>query len=255
MISISNQFASTGRNLGNKLFTYCLAKSLASVYGYALNVPNNSYVQRSGRVLLFPFKGNTGIIVSEPEYYISDKCIYDKGLDNIIVNIKNHHTILDGYFLKYEYIKPFKTYIKNLYQTLSDKQDSLNDCIILLRDSNCDHRFKLPNSYYLNILNNINFDNLYISYDHLNKHTNLIQSLQKFNPILLDLNILDLLKFITTKKILIACQGTFSFWSVFLSNADTIFWPITNIGPNNPEWSVNLTIDDDTRINFINVLI
>jgi hypothetical protein len=64
---------------------------------------------------------------------------------------------------------------------------------------------------------------------------------------------LELFPVITTKKTLIGCQGTFSFWAAFLSNADNIYWPKTNIGPNCESWCVNLNIDDDPRIHFIDV--
>jgi hypothetical protein len=195
MISITKDFASIGRNLGNKLFTYGLARSLSDIYSYALNVPENSYIQRNGIILDFPFKSHDGIKIQDPIFYLSDIYIYEKGLDNVIKNIKDHSTIVDGYFPKYEYIKPFKGQILKIYSSLYAEQDNLNDCIILLRDSNHDPRFKLPNSYYINILNNISFNKLYISYDHLKKHKSLIESLLKFNLILL-----DLLKFITTKK-------------------------------------------------------
>ena len=133
--------------------------------------------------------------------------------------------------------------------TLSGK----NDVIILLRDSNCDSTFKLPDEYYLNILKDIEFENLYISYDHKHKHQTLFTSLEKYDPILLDMNIIDLFRFITQKNTIIAAQGTFSFWSCFLSNASKIYWPISSVGPNLPSWGMNLTIDDEDRYEIINI--
>jgi hypothetical protein len=253
MITISNEFASTGRNFGNKLFTYAFAKSLADIYGYQLNIPDNSYIQRCGMVEKFPFDSSSGISIQQPEHYISDRCIHDRKLDKIIKEIEGHNTLLDGYFLKYEYIKPFKNQIKKLYAGLTESQNENNDCIILLRDSNSDGTFKLPDSYYTELLAGISFDKLYISYDHLEKHQSLLNKLIKFKPVLLDLKILDLFKVITTKRTLIACQGTFSFWAAFLTNADSIYWPKTNIGPNCESWCVNLNIDDDSRITFIDI--
>jgi len=253
MITITHEFASTGRNFGNKLFTYSFAKSLADIYGYTLNVPDNSYIQRCGIVEKFPFDSSSGISIQQPEHYVSDRCIYNRGIDKIIKEIEGHNTLLDGYFLKYEYIKPFKNQIKRLYENLTRPKDIQNDCMILLRDSNCDGTFKLPDSYYIELLENISFDKLYVSYDHLEKHQSLLKKLAKFEPILLDLSILELFKTITTKKTLVGCQGTFSFWAAFLSNADSIYWPKTNIGPNCESWCVNLNIDDDPRISFIDI--
>ena len=87
----------------------------------------------------------------------------------------------------------------------------------------------------------------------LNRHYYLLIKLEKYNPVLLDLPILHLFKFITSKKTIIGCQGTFSFWACWLSAAEKIYWPLTTKGPNLGDWSVNLTVDDEERYFFINV--
>lgn len=254
MVTITDDFANHNRNLGNKLFTYAVSKIIADEYGYKLIIPNNSLIQRNNVLTEFPFKSNDGIVINNPDYYISDHSMYDKGFDDVIIECKDKNVFLDGYFLKYDYIKKYKNKIKNLFQELTIECDGKNDVIILLRDSNADSTFKLPNNYYINILNDLKFDNLYISYDHYNKHESLILELNQYKPILLDLPILDLFKFITSKKTIIGCQGTFSFWACWLSNSEKIYWPLTSIGPNNPEWCVNLTVDDDDRYTFIKLI-
>jgi hypothetical protein len=131
----------------------------------------------------------------------------------------------------------------------------------MLRSSNHDGSFVLPDSYYLNIISQETFDNLYISFDHINKHQSLISKLEKYNPKLIDGDILDVFSEITSFNTIIAAQGTFSFWACFLSNANKIYWPITNDGPNsgknsdNPVFNsyVNLTVDDESRYELINV--
>jgi hypothetical protein len=253
MLKITDNFANHNRNLGNKLFTYAVSKIIADKYGYKLVIPNNSLIQRNNILTDFPFKSNDGIIINNPEYYISDHSMYDKGFDNVLTECKDKNVFLDGYFLKYDYVKKYKNKIKNLYNNLTSNFDNKNDVIILLRDSNNDGSFKLPDNYYLDILSNLNFDKLYISYDHIEKHKSLIDSLSNYSPILLDLDIIELFKYITSKKTIIGCQGTFSFWACWLSNAEKIYWPLTTIGPNNPEWCVNLTVDDDDRYTFIKI--
>jgi hypothetical protein len=131
----------------------------------------------------------------------------------------------------------------------------------MLRSSNHDGSFVLPDSYYLNIISQETFDNLYISFDHINKHQSLISKLEKYNPKLIDGDILNVFSEITSFNTIIAAQGTFSFWACFLSNANKIYWPITNDGPNsgknsdNPVFNsyVNLTVDDESRYELINV--
>ena len=251
MITITNEFASSARNLGNKLFTYGVSKIIADHHGYALNVPNPSHIQRSGNIISFPFYSNEGVRIYEPNYYVSDRSMSDFGINKVIEESIGKNTFMDGYFLRYEYIKNYKDKLVYLYESLIQPQDNQNDVIILLRDSNADSTFKLPNDYYLNILNELKFNNLYISYDHYNKHKSLILELGQYKPILLDLPILDLFKTITSKKTIIGCQGTFSFWSCWLSNADKIYWPITKIGANSIDWSVNLTVDDEDRYEMV----
>ena len=71
------------------------------------------------------------------------------------------------------------------------------------------------------------------------------------------MNILDVFSQITSFNKIIASQGTFSFWASFLSNAQTIYWPNTNDGPNsnNQNWGslVNLKVDDEERYKHVKV--
>ena len=253
MVTITDSFASAGRNFGNKLFTYGVSKLIADEYGYKLIIPENSTIQRNNIFQPFPYQGNDGLIIENPTYYVSDGSMVDLGFEEILKNCENKNIHMDGYFLKYENIRTRKNIIKNYYKDLIGEKDESNDVIILLRDSNNDATFKLPDEYYLEILSKTKFEKLYISYDHLHKHQTLINKLSIYQPVLLDLNIIDLMKYITTKKTIIGCQGTFSFWSCFLSNAETIYWPLTNKGANSIDRHVNLTVDDEDRYHFIKV--
>ena len=253
MIKITEEFASSGRNFGNKLFTYAVGRIIAEKLNYKLVLPDNCKIQRTGVMMDFPYYSIDGDIIENPEYYVSDRLMSENGIDFVIENGKNKKIILDGYFPRYEYIKNYKNNIKTYYKDLILENDGKNDVIILLRDSNCDSTFKLPDEYYLNILKDIEFENLYISYDHKHKHQTLFTSLEKYDPILLDMNIIDLFRFITQKNTIIAAQGTFSFWSCFLSNASKIYWPISSVGPYLPSWGMNLTIDDEDRYEIINI--
>lgn len=251
MVIITNNFASSGRNFGNKLFTYAVGRIIAEKLNYKLQLPENCKIQREGIMMDFPYNSIDGKLIEEPEFYVSDHSMSQTGIDFVVENGVGKKIHLDGYFLRYDYIKNYKKNIFNFYNDLILTKDEKNDVIILLRDSNCDSTFKLPDEYYLDILQKIEFENLYISYDHKHKHQTLFKSLEVYNPILLDMDIIDLFKFITTKKTIIGCQGTFSFWACWLSNAEKIYWPITKIGPNSIDWSVNLTVDNDDRYELV----
>lgn len=253
MIKVTQEFGPYNRNLGNKLFTYSVGRIFAKVLGVSLKIPTPSLIQRNKIVQNFPYFDIYGKIVQGTQYYVSDESMFRKGLNVCLKESKDKEVFLDGYFLKYDYIKPFKEFIKNIYSDLRSKNDNKNDVVIMLRDSNCDATYKLPDDYYLKILENIQFTNLYVCYDHYEKHTTLLNSIQKFSPIFVDLPILDMFRLITSKNTIIAAQGTFSFWACFLSEANTIYWPIPQQGPNNPSWCVNLTVDDEERFKFINL--
>ena len=144
MITITNEFASCGRNFGNKLFTYGVARIIAEQLHYKLIVPDNSKIQRDGLVMDFPYYSLDGISIESPEFYVCDRLMSEKGIDFIIEQGNNKKIILDGYFLKYDYIQNYKTNLQNYYHDLILPNDNKKDVIILLRDSNHDSTFKLP---------------------------------------------------------------------------------------------------------------
>ena len=261
-------FSSPRKNLGNKLFIYSACRIISELLGYELISPENALVRREDtengqyKEILFPFKGVKGNIVDNQLKVIQDGDIIHLGsIENLIQSYPNHGFINQSYFSKYDYIKPYKNKVKEYFKSIVKDKRGGNDLVIMLRSSNHDGSFVLPDSYYLNIISQETFDNLYISFDHINKHQSLINKLEKYNPKLIDGDILEVFSEITSFNTIIAAQGTFSFWACFLSNANKIYWPITNDGPNsgknsnNPVFNsyVNLTVDDEPRYELINV--
>jgi hypothetical protein len=258
-------FSSPNKNLGNKLFIYGCARLISDILNVNLICPENSIVRRENQKTLeyenqfFPF----GSImnrkeINQPIFLIDDQQVFKyKTIQNIIDSNKNTGFKVQSYFSKYDYIKPYKKQIREMYKKLTLPSRDTNDIIILLRNSNMASDFILPDNYYLDILEKENFENLYVSLDHTNKHEKLLKKLEKYNPIILDLKILELFSEITSFKKIIASQGTFSFWACFLSNAEIIYWPMTNDGPNsnNEKWAggVNLKVDDEEKYKFIYV--
>lgn len=254
MVEITQDFATAGRNLGNKLFTYAVGSIIAKELGYTLKIPSSSYIQRGGQNKLFPFQGTKRKEIHQPVLSVCDGGMQQKTINGVLEEGKEKKIELPGYYLKYENIKQHKTYIKELYSTLVDDFTEEGSTIILLRDSKVDPTFKLPNSYYIQQLEKLNIRKLYISFDHYDRHKDLINQLSKYNPILLDLDILELFRKITSMETIIASQGTYSFWTSLLSNAKTIIWPITELGPNKAtDSNVDLVVNDEDRYKFIYV--
>lgn len=262
-------FSSPRKNLGNKLFIYSCCRIISDLLDYDLIVPENSYIRRENKLtgiyedIKFPFGSILGRKrLENPVKVIQDNDMITLGsIENLIQSFPNHKFINQSYFSKYDYIKPYKELVKTYFSKITKPKRQNNDLVLMLRNSNHDGSFLLPDSFYLNIIDKEQFDNIYISYDHLNKHSSLINKLQSFNPILMEGNILDVFSEITSFDKIIGCQGTFSFWACFLSNANKIYWPLTNDGPNsgknstNPIYNtfVNLIVDDEERYEFINI--
>jgi hypothetical protein len=262
-------FSTYKKNLGNKLFIYAGCRIIADLLNYDLISPENALVRRENNETgtyedqIFPFKSVLGRQrIDNPTKVISDHDIIAlQSIDNLIKNYPNHKFVNQCYFSKYDYIKPYKNMVKNYYESLVQPKRTTNDIVLMLRNSRIDGSFVLPDEYYLNILEKETFDNLYISLDHVDKHQSLLNKLQKYNPKFINGKILEVFSEITSFNKIIAAQGTFSFWACFLSNAEKIYWPITNDGPNSGKNSdkavfkdyVNLIVDDEPRYEFINV--
>lgn len=263
-------FSSPRKNLGNKLFIYAACRIISDLLDYDLISPNNALIRRENsdtgtyEEIVFPFKSVTGRnrVTNQIKVIQDGDMIALGSIENLIKQFPHHGFINQCYFSKYDYIKPYKHMVKEYFKLITKPKKNSNDLVIMLRSSNHDGSFVLPNSYYLNIISNETFDNLYIAFDHYNKHSDLINSLSQYNPILIDGNIIDVFSELTSFNKIIAAQGTFSFWVCLLSDAEKIYWPLTNDGPNsgknsdNPIYNtyVNLIVDDEDRYEFINVL-
>jgi hypothetical protein len=259
-------FSSFKKNLGNKLFIYAIARVISDILKCNLILPKNPQVRRelfhmgyqNEKFLMSGIYNRKDIKTSSVTFDDKDLEVH-KTIKSFLKHNENKSIEIIGYFTKYEYIKPYKNKIKNYYKDYVKPKRNNDDIVIMLRDSTQDARFVLPDDYYLDLLENENFERLYVSFDHCHKHNTLFEKLKKYNPIYLESGIQTLFSEITSFNKIIACQGTFSFWACFLSKAKTIYWPITDDGPNSNNekfiGGVNLIVDDEDRYKFINLKI
>jgi hypothetical protein len=256
-------FSTPKKNLGNKLFMYIGARLISDLLDINLIVPEKAIIRRESNFdnqwidQYFPFKSILNRKeIKEPIIDLNNGTFQHYSINDIVENYKNHGFLYKSDFANYNYIKSHKNLVKEIYKSLIQPQREDNSLIILLRNSNTGTDFEIKNdSYYINIIENENFDKLYVSLDHINKHQGLLEKLSKYKPIILDGSILDIFSQITSFKKIIASQGTFSFWACFLSNAEKIYYPITNYGPNkiNRDVHFNILIDDEDRYQNIEV--
>jgi len=260
-------FTSPKKNLGNKLFMYIGARLLSDLLDINLIVPENAIIRRrfnddkQWHDQIFPFNSILNRReIKEPIIELYDCTFNQYDIEYFVKNHTNNGFRYRSHFSNYNYIKPYKDLVKNIYKPLTSPERKDNSLVLLLRHSTTVPDYDIKNDeYYLNILENETFDKLYISVDHIDKHYTLLNKLTKYNPIILDRSVLDLFSQITSFKKIIASQGTFSFWACFLSNAERIYWPITTYGPNqvnNPEMNedLNLLVDDEDRYQHIKVI-
>jgi len=128
--------------------------------------------------------------------------------------------------LLYSYINENKNeIIKN--NKFNDRYNNNNDCYIHIRLDDAE-KFNHGYEYYKKALNNIKFDNLYISSDNINH--DIIKNLQReYNCILLYLDIIDIIKFASTNKYIILSNGSFSAVIGYLSFFSEVRYPKYNI--------------------------
>jgi hypothetical protein len=258
-------FSSYRKNLGNKLFIYSVSRLIADELNYDLIVPENSLIRREelsiGQYVEqeFPFKSIIGReSIESPVILIGDTDVLTLNtVEKMVEHCRGHKIISASYFSKYDYIKPYKEKVRNYLSELVLPKRNEDDLVLMLRNSRDDGRFVLPDEYYLNILEKENFKNLYVSFDHVYKHKSILDKLQIYNPKYIEGSILDVFKELTSFNKIIACQGTFSFWVCFLSEANKVYWPITNDGPNSNNQNfgthVNLLVDDNEKYIHVNV--
>lgn len=257
-------FSSYRKNLGNKLFIYAACKIIADLLDYDLEVPPNPLIQRRGVAAKFPFGSITGRTrIEEPYTWIHDGHVATYGSLAALAELsKDQMFYTNASFTAYPLLKPYEKEVRELYSSLVGEPRTGNDILIMLRESNHDRTFRLPYSFQFDILEKETYDTIYISSDHPENHSRFTNTLKQrgHNIVLLDdLGILELFKEITTFKKIIATQGSFSFWAAWLSHAETIYWPITNDGPNSYHlrprgyYDVNFVVEDDPRYKFINV--
>jgi hypothetical protein len=258
-------FATEKKNFGHKLFAYLVPRIMSELLNYNLIVPNNSYIGKINKSnnnefekILFPFESILDRqSFTENVVELNDESLKNSNIETFVKNIKGNKIYSKCNCANYHYIKPYKALVKEIMKDLILPKNHSNDILLFLRKSRRAHTYRIPDSYYLKILENEKFEKMYISVDDIDRHYNLYQELKKYNPIILEGDILENFKLATSFNKMICSQGQFSFFAAWLSEAEKIYWPITNVGPNaGPEvhgHHLNLKVDDEERYTFINI--
>jgi hypothetical protein len=252
MISVKYQ-----GGLGNVLFQYCFGRVLAESLGYKLN---------ASEVYGFP---GTELKIDGSVYTDSSVVLGGHVVDvnKLIQNPPKSHIICDGYFMDYNYYKPFLNDIKTSWLVLDDEYKKIkknnNDVVIHVRLGDYGPSERLSFSQYETILKNYvkEWDNLYICTD--SPSDPFITQFQKYGAIIHSScedtwrntplgtptkTTLEDFSFIMSFNRIVLSVSTFSWWTSVLSDASQLFYPLDgNFDPNNP-WPGNFVIDESRTI-------
>jgi len=256
MITIDDSpFNAYSIGLGNKLFIYMFNRLLAERTGYALNVPMTINKCHSGPRTPLQFECLPGTVL-EQRWGVDDGVMRHKTIEQYAIELLEENTGVNstGYFLRYDLYKPYVKRMREIYAPLYSNLTirPKNEVAIMLRNSHIDPTFTLPISYYTSILDNMSFEKLYFSCEDPNRHIDLLKALEKYNPIFIEGDSMERLVILAGFQTLVLCQGTFGFWGGFMSEASTVYCPITTRGPNmTTDPLVNLIVDDDPR--YVNI--
>ena len=212
----------TGKNgrLGNQIIRNLAVSLIAEKYNLKVNYFNKELINKLG-IDLF-----------------SGESVHNKMHD---LNDDNYFTIYNGDSLNYN-LNPNEAFFQSkdisnlLYNYLHT--DTVKSNIIEKNPFNYENnnlfihvrltdaaRFNPGVKYYLTTINNINYDNLYISTD--DKNHSVIRSLLKLYPnaTLIDYDEITTIQFASTCKHIILSHGSFSAVIGYLSFFSTVYYP------------------------------
>ena len=246
--------------LGNNLFQYCFGRIIAEGLGYKLKanpIPGfpNTEKQINGK----DYSQGYPIQVIAHDYSHLYRGDYSKilswknknlNLKSIIDDKSKRKIVLNGYFQRYEYYKPYKNVIRNNWllmgATAKDRIES-DDVVVCIRRGDYVERAgcALPFSYYEEALATVHYKKVFICTDSPNDPFIYLFK-RKYNATIHFPDTLDTFKFISSFNTIIISNSSYHWWASFLSNATKICAPSPLAGFwSSPE--IDLRIDDEKR--------
>lgn len=231
---------------GNNIFQYCFGRILAENLGFKLKAdaipgfPNTATPVEGYDYSDYPTQIITGQTVD---------------LEGVLKDKSKRKIVLDGFFQKYEYYKPYKNLIKNnwLLMDVQSKECVMPDDIIVYvrRGDVIREGIALPFSYYHECLKNTHYDRVFLCTD--DSRDPFIFLFKRYKAIIHHSknNYLNDFRFMMAFNKIIQSASSFSWWAAFLSNAKEIYCPISLNGHWSEGSEVNLTVDDETRYTYI----
>lgn len=232
--------------LGNNLFQYCMGRIIAENLGYKLSAnsikgfPHTKKKIDGKNYLNYPVQRLTGQLVN---------------LKKFLSDTSKRKIIVDGYFQRYEYYKPYKDKIRKDWLKCSYSAPQYihpNDVVLCIRRDDYVPLHALPTSFYEEALSSMGkVRKLFICTDSHDAFVSLFRL--RYSAVVCPTNTLDNFRFIMKFKKIIISNSSYYWWASFLSNAEKIIAP----RPIRGYWSsdfpgIDLEVDDEKRYVFIN---
>ena len=212
----------TGKNgrLGNQIIRNLAVSLIAEKYNLKVNYFNKELIDKLGIAL---FSGES--VHNKMHDLIDDNYFTIYNGDSLNYNLNPNEAFFqskDISNLLYNYLHT-DTVKSNIIEKNPFNYEN-NNLFIHVRLTDA-ARFNPGVKYYLTTINNINYDNLYISTD--DKNHSVIQSLLKLYPnaTLIDYDEITTIQFASTCKHIILSHGSFSAVIGYLSFFSTVYYP------------------------------
>jgi hypothetical protein len=243
--------------IGNNLFQYFLGRCIAKEKNYKIGYKkisnesnsidlNQDFLNFNGLKLPKYFEG--------VEINHNVKIFKDHIFDWQDIN-EEGKIVLEGFFQNYKFYKDYKNFIKNeiyfsnnLFETTN--RPGKNDIVLHLRLNN--YPWKIDVSFYEKILTEEKYEKIWLVTDEPT-HADINYLKQKFNCDVLSSTVEGDFIFLINSTKIVMSQSTFCWWAAFLSNAETIYYPLvqnrnhSGIWFENPWINIDLFVDDEER--------
>ena len=178
--------------------------------------------------------------------YSGDKVFYDsidlddsQILDFLKMDSFDKGIVYDGLFQLKDFVLTYRNEIKNSFNLVYDDRSS-DDVFIHVRLDDASH-FNPGYDYYKKCLDNIKFENGYISSDSPDSHL-VSRLIDEYGLNLYNNSPIDTICFAKDFKKIILSEGTFSWWIGMLSDAEEIYYPKFSL---KPIWHGDIFVYDD----------
>jgi len=209
--------------LGNRMFQYCLGRILAEELNFALKAEALPGFPNTGQKI-------EGLSIEEPEQLLFGQKI---NWDEIRADRSHRRIVLDGWFQRYEYYRPWRREIR---QWLSiDRAVQVPDfkpgvVVHVRRADYVQMRWALPFSYYDEALETLlpNGGDVWIVTD--DTHDPFLRHFSRWKPRFFRGNPLETMLFMSRSSKLVLSQSTFGWWPAFLGDVESVACPLPQSG-------------------------